>query len=54
MHGACRQFFDAAEACVEQGEGDASSGVTSHDGVLPVGWRKTVNRAGVVQVNGSR
>ncbi|CAN0131113.1 unnamed protein product, partial [Ectocarpus sp. 4 AP-2014] len=42
VHGACRQFFQAGEACAEQaGEG----GLTR-----PAGWRDPVNRAGVVQV----
>ena len=47
VHGACRQFFEASEACVEIGEG-GEGGSTVGEGV---GWRRAVNRAGVVQVN---
>ena len=43
MHGACRQFFEASEACVEVEEGGEGGG----EGV---GWRRAMNRAGVVQV----
>eukprot|EP00752_Nemacystus_decipiens_P018720 g16783.t1 len=50
VHGACRQFFEAGEACVEPGGG--GGGVQGEEGALarPVGWRDPVNRAGVVQV----
>lgn len=51
MHGACRQFFDAAEACVEPGGGGGSNTASLPPSRgLPVGWRAAVNRAGVVQV----
>ncbi|CAM9220980.1 unnamed protein product, partial [Ectocarpus fasciculatus] len=43
VHGACRQFFQAGEACAhEQGGGGGLA--------RPAGWRDPVNRAGVVQV----
>lgn len=55
MHGACRQFFEAGEACVEPGDGDGDrdGGTQGEEGMLarPVGWRDPVNRAGVVQVS---
>lgn len=55
MHGACRQFFEAGEACVEpgDGDGDGDGGTQGEEGMLarPVGWRDPVNRAGVVQVS---
>lgn len=49
VHGACRQFFEAGAACVEHVEGGDSSELSP--GELPVGWRKAVNRAGVVNAS---
>lgn len=55
VHGACRQFFEAGEACEEAGEGDGRGEEAEAEAgaVLerPVGWRDPVNRAGVVQVS---
>ncbi len=63
VHGACRQFFEAGEACAEPPPGELEGGggsgggggdATGGGGMLarPVGWRDPVNRAGVVQVMG--